>query len=484
MKLLATLLEIFFKIIEGIFKFGFNQLEILISGVGNRKESYDANFSPQRAVMSSNDYGFCLNGTKNLTVKNSFMNSLIIGGTGSGKSSVILIPSLYTMKGSFIIHDCSGELYNKTAGFLHARGFEIKIIHFNNPSASSGFNPLLRANTSSEIQKISAMLVENSLGKNPKDPFWSKMAEGLLSIFISILKTQEEQFQNPYNLRQLLNYFGGYPEKVDALFSGKYVAPTLFSEYKSFIAYDQKVVSGVTATCKAALQIFNDEAIAQITSYDNIDFSDFRRRPVALFIQNSVADQRYYSILTSIFFEQFFSYIMSRFPNENEQDIFFLVDEASSLKLPTLPLAVANVRKHRAGIMLIVQDFNQLVHCYDRHQAEAIKSNCFAKMYFTGQGIETAKELEQILGKFEFEDKEKRKHIRSLMTADEIRQMPSDSALLICGNQPPVLAKLTPYYKNNKFCNYDKISAPPVNNGFTSLEPVPVLDLNVLEEAQ
>ncbi len=114
-----------------------------------------------------------------------------------------------------------------------------------------------------------------------------------------------------------------------------------------------------------------------------LTMQSFRKKPIALFIQNSVADQKYYSVLTSILFEQFFSFLLGRFPTEDEKDIFLLIDEASSLNLPTLPLAVANVRKHRSGIMLLIQDFNQLVHNYGKYDAEAIRSNCFAKMYFT-----------------------------------------------------------------------------------------------------
>ena len=33
-----------------------------------------------------------------------------------------------------------------------------------------------------------------------------------------------------------------------------------------------KLFSGIIATCKASLQIFNDEAVAKVTSFDNIDF--------------------------------------------------------------------------------------------------------------------------------------------------------------------------------------------------------------------
>jgi type IV secretory pathway TraG/TraD family ATPase VirD4 len=296
-------------------------------------------------------------------------------------------------------------------------------------------------------------------------------------MLITVLKKQDsEEYVNLFNVRQLLNRMGGNPKSVDSLFS-KYADEILFSEYKSFLSFDEKVVSGVIATCKASLNLFNNEAVAKVTSYDNIDLQDFRKRPTALFIQNSVADQKYLSTLTSLFFEQFFSFIFSRFPAKGEQDIFLLIDEASSLKLPTLPLAVANVRKHRAGIMLLVQDFNQLTHQYGKNEADGIKSNCFAKMYFTGQSLDTCKELEQTLGKYEYKDKDEKKNVRSLMTSDEIRVMKSNRALLICGHYLPVLARLKPYYKRIKFRNYSLIPPPEINS-LAPINSVPVLPLN------
>jgi type IV secretion system protein VirD4 len=472
MEIIIQFFTVVFDIFEGILKFIFELIESIFK---KRKEEYTADFAGQYTVMSSYNYGFCLTGKKNLTVKDSYQNALIIGGTGTGKSSVVLVPSLFTTCGSKIINDPSGELFDKSAGYLKKKGYEIKVLNFTNPQNSSGYNPLIRANSSSDIQKVASMLIQNTLGGSGKDPFWNLQAISLLSMLIAVLKKQAPEFQNLFNVRQLLSQLGGSPESIDSLFS-KYADDILFVEYKSFISYDSKVVSGVIATCKAALQIFNDPSVAKITSTDNINLMEFRENPVALYIRNSVADQRYFGVLTSIFFEQFFSFIMSRFPNDNEQDIFCLVDEASSLNLPTLPLAVANVRKHRAGIMLLLQDFNQLVHLYGKYEADGIKTNCYAKMYFTGQSLETATELERTLGKFEFKDKEGHKVIRSLMTSDEVRMLDMNRAILICGNNPPVLARLRPYYESLKFNEYASIPPPYLENQAISGD-IPVLPL-------
>lgn len=479
MNIITQIFDLLISLIETTFRFLFEFIELAVLQIPRKNKEYQAEFTSPGTLFSGRHTGFCLTGRRNLSIKHSYQNALITGGTGTGKSSVVLIPSLFSMKGSFIIHDPSGELFTKTAGYLTQKGYQIKVLHFSNPSVSSGYNPLTRAQSTSDIQKIASMLVTSALGKGSKDPFWNTQATALIAMLITILKKQEPEFQNLYNVRHLLNSMGGNPEAVDLLFS-RFADNVLFAEYKSFIAYDSKVVSGVVATCKAALQIFSDESVAQVTSYDNLDLKEFRDKPVALFIQNSVADQKYYSVLTSLFFEQFFTHVMSCFPKDKEQDIFLLVDEASSLSLPTLPLAVANVRKHRAGIMLLVQDFNQLVHNYGKYEADAIKANCFAKMFFTGQSLETTRDLEQTLGKYQYENEKGITVVRPLMTSDEIRTMKISHALLICGHHQPIRVNLKPYYKRSNYTQYSKIPAPEFFNE-SLMDNIPVLTLPVTE---
>ena len=463
----------------------FERLFSLLNSIPDKQKGYNADWASESSLLSSSGKGFCLTGTKNLSIKNSYQNALIIGGTGVGKSSVVLVPSLFSMQGSFIINDPSSELFSKSAGFLAQKGYDIKVLNFTKPESSSGYNPIERANDSSSIQKVASLLVENALGGKTKDPFWNTQAVSLISSLIAILKTQPEEYQNLFNVRQLLNKMSGGTEtasSVDSLFS-QFADEVLFAEYKSFIKMDDKVTSSVIATCKSALQIFNDEAVSKVCSFDNIDFQDFRNRPTALFIQNSTADQKYYSVITSLFFEQFFSYIFSRFPTATEQDIFLLIDEASSLRLPTLPLACANVRKHRAGIKILCQDYAQIVHQYGKQEADGIKSNCFAKMYFTGQSLETCKELSELMGKYEYLDKDEKKQIRSLMLPDEIRTMSNTEAILVCGHHLPIKARLKPYYKSTQYRNYANIT-PPTIISLAPIGSVPILPLSPIQHEE
>src|ERR1051326_7370531 len=103
MNILDEIFQMLFKLIEEIFKYLFEFFEMVITGIPRRNKGYKADFTPAWNILSSSHHGFCLTGRKNLTVKDSYQNAIVIGGTGTGKSSIVLIPSLYTMTSSFIV---------------------------------------------------------------------------------------------------------------------------------------------------------------------------------------------------------------------------------------------------------------------------------------------------------------------------------------------------------------------------------------------
>lgn len=182
----------------------------------------------------------------------------------------------------------------------------------------------------------------------------------------------------------------------------------------------------------------------------------------------------YYGALSSLFFQQFLNEILIRIPSQNENNIFFLIDEASSMYLPGLSATVSNIRKFRGGIMLVYQDYHQLEHVYGSYEAKNISANCYAKVYMPGQPIETCKMLETTLGKFEYEDDKKIRHTRQLMMADEIRM--TDKAIVLIGNKPPIHATLHPYYKNRKLKSLTEIPPFTLKNKLPFTTP-PLINL-------
>jgi type IV secretion system protein VirD4 len=446
-QILQAIFQVIFALLEAVFS---GLVELIVAIIpSKRNDSYNADFISADTLLSKHEKGFRF-GDKSLSIHNSFSNCLVLGGSGSGKSSTVLINSILSMAGksSLVVHDPSMELFEKTSGAMVHLGYTTLVLNYANPSMSQKYNPLSRIKSISDIKKLAKILIQTSLGSGGKDPFWNSSAESLLSTFIRyvIFYTPEEN-HTLYNVLCLLNAFSGTPKKVD-LFFVQAQDDDLLSEYKSFVAYDSKMLMSIVATVRTALNIFSDPSVIEVTKSDSINFELYRSQRVILYINNSVNDMKYYSVISSIFFEQFFASVMSKLPCATDIPIFFLLDEASSLYLSILPTAISNIRKANCGIMQVYQSQSQIMDMYGTAQANNIISNCFSRVYLPGQPLEVARQLELILGKREYIDEENVRRTRQLLTMDEIRIL--KESIILCGNHPPIKMKLKPYYEQTE----------------------------------
>ncbi|MEM7368709.1 MAG: type IV secretory system conjugative DNA transfer family protein [Bacteroidota bacterium] len=423
---------------------------------------FSASFSKETKVLKRKHTGFCLTGTRSLSRQDSYKNALVIGPSGSGKSSIIFIPTILKAKdASLVIHDPSGELYQKTSGYLARQGYHVQILNFADEAYSDGFNPLVRAQSSSEINKVASMIIRTVMNSAKSDPFWNLQAISLLSLMIGLIKTEETQYQTLRNVRELVHTLSSDAKVIENMIRAT-KQEDLIQEFVSFIAFDEKVKVGVIATVLSALQIFTDDTVAKVTSFDSINPELFRTQKTALFIQNSVTDGKYYTILSSLFFEQFFASLFTRLPHDGEHDILFLLDEAGVLHIPSLAQVISNVRKYRSGILLGMQDFQQLVEHYGQADAQTIKTNAYAKLYLSGQSHQSAEEISQVLGKTEVKRDDGQIFIRPLQTGDEVRMLPPKEAILIIGHFPPMKPRLLPYYLQSRLLNLTFFPQPPL----------------------
>lgn len=445
---MTQILNALFNIIISVFEFLLQGLvDLIVACVpSGRKGSYQASFMSPNKLLSSKDTGFCF-GDKSLNIQDSFMNCVTLGGSGSGKSVGVLLPSIINMldHSSLAIHDPSGELFTITKDLARYRNYKVLVLNYAEPDNSQFYNPLERVKSISDIKKLSKMLVHTSLGTGGKDPFWNSSAENLISLFIRyVIFYTDKENRNLYNVLCLLNAFSGSPQSVDKMFvqTGDSELLTL---YKAFVAYDSKMLMSIVATSRQVLELFGDPDISTITSRDTIDFDSFRKEKTILFINNSVNHMKYYTCISSIFFEQFFSSAMKEIPSKTDLPIFFLLDEASSLYLSMLPIVISNIRKYCGGLLLVFQSKSQILDMYGVAQANNILSNCYSKCYLPGQPLDVCRELQSILGQYETVDEDNVKRVRPLLTMDEIRVL--SDAILLCGNLLPVRMKLIPYFE-------------------------------------
>ncbi|PCI18897.1 hypothetical protein COB64_04495 [Candidatus Wolfebacteria bacterium] len=207
-----------------------------------------------------------------------------------------------------------------------------------------------------------------------------------------------------------------------------------------------------------------------------MNLNQIRKRKTALYIQTPITRYSYFSPIIALLFEDMFSTLMSDLPEEDDLDVLCLIDECPVLKIPSLQKAISNVRKYRTGILISVQNYSQLQQNYGQYEAESIQASCFGKLYLPGQPMEICKELESLMGKYEFKDKQGRKTIMPIMTADQIRTMPVNHGIFIARSQKPMILKLKPYYEQWRLKAYSEIPSPIIRANF--IKEVPLIPLS------
>ena len=411
--------------------------------------TYTAKFGEPGEFISMFNHGFAVTGAKALTRNISTQNAALFGPTGSGKTSIVILSSARSLargKSTMIYNDPSGEIYDRTSTYLAKKGYKILSLDFSNSAQSESFNPLTACISISDIQKVALLIVRNAIGEAKGDAFWEQSSIMLISLFTRYLVFHAApQYRTLQNVLRLIEKFAVDGTAIDKLFV-KTNDEELLSAYKATIVTGDKTLQSIIATTRTALNLFTDKEVCKTTAANSIDFNMLRKEKVALYVCNPLKDLMYFKPLSALFFQSLFNFVLSRIPAENERAIFFVIDEAATMKFPSLSVTVSNIRKFNAGILLCMQDEMSLISQYGQTEAHQIKTNCGCQIYLKGQPAHTCKELSQILGKYSFTDSKGMERTRELMTADEIRMC--NDAIILLNNQPPLKCETVPYYKN------------------------------------
>lgn len=432
-----------------------------------RKTEHDADLQKHvRRIASEFEHGFSVNGNKFLSIKDTFENIIIYGITGTGKSTVLIQPSLLRAigKASIILNDVSGEHGTAISGAFKAAGYRVLYLVWSDHRYGY-YNPMSHVRTVSELRRLCALIIHTALGRS--EPFWNSSAQSCLELFAQIVYAQAEEFRSFANVVHLLNVFSYKPALIDALVVSLN-DPKLLAEYKAFVAAEPKTQANVLYTTKAALTVFSHEEAALVTSRNEIDFESMRSIPTILFIQCNVVDQKFFSLLTSVLFTQFFRHVLDSIAPPNLLPVYAIIDEAGSLDLSSvLATAMVTARKARVSIVQAYQSQSQLQAIFSEPDARTISENAKTKLYLPGIPINTATELSRQFGNFSFSD-ETGIHKRALFEPSELHEL--DSILAVYANKRAMLFPLKPVYKNPRFKHL--LNLPPYRPQYDTINAV------------
>lgn len=423
---------------------------LLIAGLLNQNSAqpYNAEWGNAFDHLSIFNKGFSLAGGLAATTREqAYRNALVVGATGTGKTSAVLLSTLYTLsraKSSIIILDVSSENFNLSSGYLSQKKNR-NIYSFDLSETSDGFNVLQLCKSVDQIDKVAHVLIRNAQVESKSDPFWSTSAQMVTSLFMQFLfEYGEEHQKNMANVVLLLETYMAEPQKIDLLFI-KAKNEKLMLSYKTLNAIPEKTRQSVLSTALAALRLFKSPAIARCTSVNTFDIAAFRKEPSILYLCIPLNQINFLAPLCAVIFETLFQEFLSRIPDKDENDIFFLIDEMMTLKLD-LGLVFSNCRKYRCGCMGLIQDEKMLEMKYSHSEAYAIKSNACSKVYLPGQSLVTCKELQEILGKQNIKTEKGEEKQVYLMESAEIRTF--SKAIILINNSLPLQRTIRPFYNH------------------------------------
>lgn len=230
----------------------------------------------------------------------------MLDGSGAGKSSAYSIPNAYQCLGSYIFTDPKGELYDRTAGYLKSKGYEIKVLNLVHPQYSDGYNPLMHISSELDVDVIANTIVKGQKTDSGSDPYWDDMAEMLLKALIYyLIATRPEEEQNLASCAELVraanNNKGGnlLTELISQL---PYDHPARMY-YKSIEIAPEKTYGSILSSLQSKLGKFDSKEIAELTSTDTISFEDIGKKKTAVYVISSDTHTAYDFLLT-IFFSQ------------------------------------------------------------------------------------------------------------------------------------------------------------------------------------
>ncbi|WP_298508149.1 type IV secretory system conjugative DNA transfer family protein [uncultured Kordia sp.] len=459
------MIQLLLNTISDVITGGFNFLFDGIESMTQKDTSLSAKFGKESSLLSSSHGGLSVTGTKFLSVEKSKEHLLYFGPTGLGKSTVCMVPSALNIAqskngvdSSMIINDPSKENL-KMMNFFISKGYKVYRFDPNDPEHSIYYNPLHRIRNASDITKVATLLVTKS-SKETQD-YWQLKSIEVISLIISfLLEHTSKVYQNIANAYYLLENLAGNEDAVSGLFAEK-ATERQWRQFKALIANSDNTKASIISSAIGNLSfIGNDPNLCNLTSVDTLDFSNLAKEKTVLFLNCGTAEMEYYSPLLGLFFEQLFTELFRSIPKSTDNHLFLLIDELSSIPIPSLSKVIANARKY-FSILGILQSENQLYQNYGEYNAKTILNNA-CRVYMTGLNDECDR-ISKALGEYEYyTDKDKKVlRTRPLMTSNEIRTMPKDRVIVIPnGGLLPLYCKIKPYYKIGKYMRFLNTELP------------------------
>lgn len=409
------------------------------------------------------------------------LNTIVIGGSGAGKTRFYCKPNIMQCNTSFVVLDPKGEILRSEGYMLEKEGYVIKVIDLIDMSKSHGYNPFHYIQSDKDILKLITNLIRNTTpkGSQSMDPFWEKSETALLeALMLYLYHYAPEDEQNFTMVMEMLTYAEvkeddeEYESPLDELFQHLERSDPDSLALKQYQIYKQaagKTAKSILISVGVRLAAFNLDSMASLTRFDELELDKIGERKTALFAVIPDNDSTF-NFLVGMLYTQLFQMLYYQadyvYGGELPVPVHFLMDEFANVALPDeFDKLLSTMRSRQIFVSIILQNLAQIKTLF-KDSWESIVGNCDELYYLGGNEQSTHKFISEYLGKETLDTNTFGKSTghsgsystnyqqtgRELLTPDEVRLLNNDYGLLFIRGELPIMDK-----------KYDLLKHPNIN---------------------
>lgn len=388
-------------------------------------------------------------------------HALVIGGTRSGKTSGVIVPTLLNWTQSVLVFDPKGELWEATSGwrstFSHCLRFD--------PTREDTirYNPLLAVRQGmhevADVQKIVEIIANpGKQDVSSSNPFFRDMArQWLTAVILHVLYAEERK-----DLAQLRHLALDFEATLEAMQSFVHLEsgphPECARVAASMASIEAKTRSSIRATAESWLALWADPLVQQATGASDFSMGDLmcHDRPVSLYLSSPLAEQSRLEAMVRIVLRQMAVALTTHLDTDcdgrqKRHDLLLCLEEFPQLgRLKFMEQLLAAGAGYGIRALMAAQSTNQLVEAYGRDHS--ILSNLEAFLAIPSVDTGENQRIAEMIGKnLEYRASYSRKagslegsttwseQVRQVMETGDIRDLKGHKIFLFARSLRPAL---------------------------------------------
>ncbi|WP_166652739.1 type IV secretory system conjugative DNA transfer family protein [Pelagimonas phthalicica] len=391
---------------------------------------------------------------------------LIIGPSGSAKSTAAIINILMGSPEGAVINDIKGELLETTSEHRRkAFGHDIVVIDPKDPDQSIKINPLddiaanIEADSPAALSRSRGIALQ--LSPDPKDGgganaiFYQGGRNLIVTVMLAVCVVMPPEHRNLAMVYRALSDMDILHDLLEAAAKSKALKGEIGDMARSAHAQafgddgNAKTFDSFRTNATLALEVFGPgNYLAAITSETTFHFRELKERKVSLYIKIDYANAE---VLGK------FSGLMQHLAAEamvaagNNTPVLFCLDEFVAAPCQKICSILVLLRSAGVRVVMACQDLNDIERVYSKHDLETVLSETHIKQFLAVRSKKTLDWLSGYLGDYtetissysmgrDGPQESLARASRKLLTSDELQRLPDRAQIILFGNLKPILA--------------------------------------------